>query len=848
MTRVGSLSILVIALIVAGIVSIAGLGAAGLVTEAGPAPDSLDGLQTQPANDSVRLTDNDVADRPPSVAVGEDGPITVWAGHDPEKSETEGFELYTASRSDDGWSQRSQLTDDQLLDIRPSVASTDGSEFVAWSTERDSGGFDLTAARLSEDGLGERLELSDGEGLHLNARVAGTGDRWLVGWFVDQDGDLSTTEDHAVRYALIDGLTLDTLASGQIDGASYVDTTAADGELLMAVGTTGENGQVERFRVTGDGTESVETLDAAGVADVAVTGTATAWISLADGESITVVRDGSRTTLETDARSIRDLSFAPGAPRPTLTYQARFAGTDGAVPAYHVTATDGWSGPRQLSLPAGFATTDLAAAATDDELVALASAVEDPAGTADLFALSRPFQPDLRVQATADTDSAAVGAETTIEYTVTNSGDTASPPTVVVLRDRTGGIDSATVPELAVGESTTASFSATVGRAGEFEVAVDPGGAIAEFNRSNNDDVVVLAQPDLAVTGVSEQRDGDQLTVEVSVRNNGSVPAGPFSVSIETDTQTDTGSLPGLGAGRTIGVPVEMNASDLGRSASVTVTADPEGSVDEPDTTDNVRPVRLLQPDLAVAEPVEVSETDDGATVQFGIRNGNTGSATATATVATPEEVVETTVEVPAARNENDTVVVPAAVNLSTVPDNESFAIRVEPETVDATPTDNVFGQVPGGFPEPQPDLSLSVESPGEGTTVDAGESVAVTVRLENAGDGRARETLTVEAGSTTEQRFEVPPGDEIELTVEVDAPETAGEATLSVSAGDRSEQLSLSVDEGATTDNGSQNTTNSASTATNSGDVFGPGFGVTAALIAVLLGGLLAHRRRDRR
>lgn len=488
------------------------------------------------------------------------------------------------------------------------------------------------------------------------------------------------------------------------------------------------------------------------------------------------------------------------------------------------------------------ATTDLGTAATDDELVALASTLEDPTGTTDLFALSRRFRPDLTVDATAQTDAAAVGTGTTIEYTVTNRGDTTAPPTVVVLRGRTGGVDSATIPELGVGESTTATFSATVDRAGEFEVVVDPARQLNDRNRTNNDAAVVLARPDLGVSSVSERRADDQLQVEIGVENTGTVPAGPFDVRVEAGNRTATGSLPGLGAGREIPVTVGLNASGLGSSVSATVTVDPAGAVDEPDTTDNTRLVTLLQPDLAVAEPVTVAETEGGASVQFGIRNGDTGAARATATLVTAEEVVSQTIEIPPARDANDTTVVRTALNVSTVPEEGAFGIRVEPETIDADPTDNVFGQPPGGFPEPQPELSLSVESPESDTTVPPGETVPVRVAFENTGDGRARQTLTVEGPTTVEQRFEVPPGDVTAFTVEVAAPQQAGQFDLTLQAGDLSQTLSLQA-------GGNESTNQTASTpGPDPGSSGGGGsFPVAVLVVVVVLAlGVLAYRRMD--
>ncbi|WP_436903079.1 CARDB domain-containing protein [Halovenus halobia] len=797
------------------------------------------GVQDDPTPANVtQLTDNDVADRPPTVAVGEDGPVAVWAGRDPGKSELAGFELYTASRTDGSWSEKRQLTDDQRLDIRPDLASTGDSQFLVWSRERASGGFGIRGARLTGDGLGERLQLTeDGEALHLNPTVVGSGDRWLVTWFVDQDGNLSTTNDHATRYALVDGLTLDVLDSGEFDDSSYIAPAVTGGGFEIAVArSVGGEGTVERLRLTDGGTETVETFSAPGLTALTASGDATAWASVGEMESITVADDGT-TTVTTNATSIRDLSFVPGAPRPVLAYQARFPDSNGAVPAYHVRAGDGWTTPRLLSVPG--TTTDLGTAATSDELVALASTPEDPAGTTDLLALSRRFQPDLTVDATARTDSAAVGTETTIEYTVTNRGDTAAPPTVVVLRGRTGGVDSATVPELGVGESTTATFSATVDRAGEFEIVVDPAGQVDDRNRTNNDAVVVLAQPDLGVTSVRERREEGQLQVEVGVENTGTVPAGPFEVRVEAGNETATGSLPGLGAGREIPVTVGLNASGLASSVSATVTVDPDGAVSEPDTTDNTRLVTLLQPDLAVAEPVTVEEAADGGTVRFGIRNGDTGAATATATLVTAEDVVSQTVEIPPARDENDTVVIRTALNVSTAPEEDAFGIQVEPETLDSNPTDNVFGNPPGGFPEPQPELSLSVESPENETTVAPGEAVPVRVAFENTGDGRARRTLTVEGSTTVEQRFEVPPGDVTAFTVEVAAPGQAGQFDLTLQAGDLSQTLSLEA--------ASNGSTNSTASAPGSGPGGGGSLPIAILVVAVVAAlGVLAYRRLD--
>lgn len=117
---------------------------------------------------------------------------------------------------------------------------------------------------------------------------------------------------------------------------------------------------------------------------------------------------------------------------------------------------------------------------------------------------------------------------------------------------------------------------------------------------------------------------------------------------------------------------------------------------------------------------------------------------------------------------------------------------------------------------------------------------VSVTVAVTDDGDGHARETLAVSGPTSTEQAFEVPPGGETELTVDVPAPEGERQFQLAAVVGDLRDTVTLEAD---TPGSGDDNDDSAGGDGSGGNDGFGAGFGPFVILAELGFVGLFARR-----
>ncbi len=198
---------------------------------------------------------------------------------------------------------------------------------------------------------------------------------------------------------------------------------------------------------------------------------------------------------------------------------------------------------------------------------------------------------------------------TTLYYRIKNQGTASSPVTSTKLT--IDGVVKATdsVPSLAAGSASTQSFSGysytCSGASDAISVAADSTGVADESNEGNNsasetfscllvgpltvDPPLTILKSDLTITEISY----DAGTVKFTVKNQGVLDTGPFDVKLYVggvykDTVTIAGGLV-AGGQATFAFPHYHHFCVIGSHATVKVTADTGGTINESDETNNSR-------------------------------------------------------------------------------------------------------------------------------------------------------------------------------------------------------------------------------------------------------------------
>ncbi|MBI1743272.1 S8 family serine peptidase [Candidatus Acetothermia bacterium] len=237
-----------------------------------------------------------------------------------------------------------------------------------------------------------------------------------------------------------------------------------------------------------------------------------------------------------------------------------------------------------------------------------------------------------------------VGDTVNVTVTVQNVGTGDAGSFLVEIRD-SAGTDRRTITSLTASRTTSVSFSRRINVNPEiFTITVDSTNQVDESNESNNtitlrvDAIQPVAKPDLTIERLdavpSAPRVGDNVNLNVSVRNIGSVSAGPFVVQISDSGGTDRQSFSGLSANGSLSLTFtrRMNSN----SELFTVTVDAFNQVDESNENNNTSQIRVnaqqpvQRPDLVIDRMMPSPTTPrvgDNVTINVVVRNQGSGNA-----------------------------------------------------------------------------------------------------------------------------------------------------------------------------------------------------------------------------
>ncbi len=254
-------------------------------------------------------------------------------------------------------------------------------------------------------------------------------------------------------------------------------------------------------------------------------------------------------------------------------------------------------------------------------------------------------QADLVIQSiTHSPTNPTVGSTVTFQVTVRNQGTAAAGAFVVRLQG-VGPSQDGSVSSLGAGASVTRTFTLPLSTSPEtFTATADVFNQVPESNETNNTAQVtvtgVVLQPDLVVDSFTASPPspnvGDTVTFTVTVRNQGTAPAGAFVIRVSRAGASQDASVSSLAPGATATRTIALTTS--ASPQTFTATADALGQVAESDEGNNTAQLTLTapaaRPDLVVTN-ITHSPTNPtiGSTVTFQVTVRNQGTAAAGAFV-----------------------------------------------------------------------------------------------------------------------------------------------------------------------------------------------------------------------
>ncbi len=249
-----------------------------------------------------------------------------------------------------------------------------------------------------------------------------------------------------------------------------------------------------------------------------------------------------------------------------------------------------------------------------------------------------------------------------------------------------------------------------------------------------------------------------------------------------------------------------------------------------------------LQPLTATAAPGDTLDISADITNRGGAGDGSAQTITLTA------GPVEATQTVTVAPGETQTVTF-EGVEVPSVDEETTVTHTIASEDDDASGSLTISPQDPAFF-------EITDFSP-ESATVAPGDEVEATVTVENTGDVEGTQTVTLEAdnglGELGSQEVTLAGGESATETFTFTVPEvdSTTEVTHTISTDDDSVSGTLTVEvesDDTTDDSTSDDSTDDSGSGDSGGssDDGGPGFGIAAALVAIIGAALLAFRRQQ--
>lgn len=625
------------------------------------------GVAASGTND-VRLTRDRVADQSPSIGYDATSGTTtaVWSRQNPNKSASEGRDIYVSDNDGDGWSQPTAISDDGLVDTKPSLAvdSTSGRAVVVWSrvdTAISPTDPQTPAALRNETEIVYSVredtnsewstprKLTDNAVSDVSPVIAhdASAARWQLAW---QQGSSN------IRLAQASDFTVGSDAGFSdrttVQGSDLTLAAQPDGGFTLAYfeSTDARNGTVvfESRTASGNVTQQ-RRIQTTGLRDIAVGGDTVAWVNgpAAEGavHSLSSINAAERTVDTGNVSNVRDITLANQAGTTVLTYRGQTPGEQQKQVYYALKRGSTWLDTRPLTnrRATNLSYWQLSTAVTDGgdrfRSVFLGQNVTARQNN-DVFAVDHTLRPDVSLEASAT--NATAGTETTVTYTVENTGDIDTDQPVDISISADGSVvDSRTADQLDPGESRSGSFTVNVPQSGTLTLAANT--ATEELSMRNNRVVVTPDATDLAVDNVEAERNGDNATVEVTVANTGGATKQDVSYSVTSSSgATFNGTISKMGADTTRSVEQIVPIKSVSANRSVLVTLDPADQIVEANERNNNQTTRLLRPDISLwNEGIEYENATGGANATVWV--GNEGPS-ATPVRVTLESVSGTTV------------------------------------------------------------------------------------------------------------------------------------------------------------------------------------------------------------
>lgn len=628
-----------------------------------PAESVLPGTDAAVVN---RLTDRELTDTKPSVAARENGHVAVWERQTAGQTAFE-TDIIVAERESNGlWGEPTTLTDASGERYHSATVETAGQTAAAvWVSydlsQSGSGGPEqhnetdqfssLELVFETNSGWSDPVTVAAGSEWSKSSPVLASLDdeRWVVAW-VQTDAESFSQENLA--YAVVDNGTV--VESETIPAATAPAMVTTDNGVVLAY-LAKEKQRVRRDRITVDGRTSEAEYDTGEIAvdEIAVSSDATVWVTVTGPASIWGYYAEGETveplTFADSRRGVRSVALTETTVGTALTY--RRTGTDendGDVRAlaYRLRFDEGWSQERILA--SGDATKSIVSdnptvtsTAGNGGLLALLTAGLPAAGAVeDVFEVTQPFRPTYTTTASSD-ESVAPGEETTVTYSLQNTGDLSGEESFLVeARSGSETLAETQEPPLDRGETTTGELPVTVDETGTVDVVA---GREMEFlSPEKRRDTVEIATPRLVYESITVTRP-EETTGEatIRIRNSGYIAADGFSAALYSgDALLGDADIDGVPAEDSVSVTIEFDMLNVSLTDIEKLRIDSDEELPDSHLLERSTSLLIVQPDIVLGDTVEYQETADGVAATVRLTNRAVVPVTATVRAVRDDETI----------------------------------------------------------------------------------------------------------------------------------------------------------------------------------------------------------------
>jgi len=426
------------------------------------------------------------------------------------------------------------------------------------------------------------------------------------------------------------------------------------------------------------------------------------------------------------------------------------------------------------------------------------------------ISVEAPKYPDLTITSlTPGLSTYQTGTTMSITATVKNQGEAASGACYISLSGSGITTLAKSLPALAVGASTTVTFTPTAPSTAQtltLTAFADAYSAVTESNESNNTrsttvSVVAPTYPDLTITaltpGSSTYETGETMRFTATVKNQGKASAGASSISLSGGgISTYVQTVPALAAGASTTISFTPTAPSTEQPLSVTAFVDCNDVVEESNESNNkasasVEIVAPPAPDLVVTSVYSSQYTysaGDAITICAIIENqGNADAGTFIARF-TPEGLSEQT-RTAYGITAGERVIIQWTFTAPTLSQTENRSMTVMADStqiIDESNENNNTGSTTITILGEKPDLAVkSVTASAQ--QYSPGDTVTITVRVTNEGKVSCpASTLRLSGEGMTTQNKSIPqlaPGSSTDVSFQFTAPYIEGEKTYAIQA-----------------------------------------------------------------